>query len=422
MSADEKCNRGCFFVIERRIFHQACDLGLHPAIALLVLVRFSDGTNRRTKASVHAVEKHTEIGRSAARDAIHALARAGIVIPWGPRTLPRYTIASEGDLPDPRGTLSERRRSILGRATSGGALKPAERRLLGEMENEGWVQRLGTRYVALPRDSSEPIWLPNELIDGIAGAPSPVDRIKQTGKALALRLFIDLYTVHRLEEWRGVSPDVLKVCYDEVFRRQVGAVWVSGWKRASPAFVANLESDIVAPHVTGKGPERSASMLFEHLRKLEDLGLLTFVPHAVDNDNVAIYPCPQEFGRISSMILPAERELGELVRDAAIRMLAGDSRSLPHDALITIVPRHMDEAKLVGIARLHFRPKTAATAVWYSDLNQGCARWIDSIGTLHLGTGGIALTNTRRGHGASSPEEPQVVHDLDPDRGTARSA
>lgn len=396
MTTPTKGKRGGFFVIEQRPFHAACALGMRPAVALLVMASFSDRAGTLTRASANAIEKRTEIGRKAAHDAIDELERAGLVRQVGTRARPRYTIAREADLPDPRGALTEKHASALARAIKGEKLTRSDSSLLSVMERGGWVRYRGDGYEPILREPGEPIWLPNELVNGVNGAPSPVERIRQTGDPMMLRLLIDLYLAHRLDEWYGVDPRLLWEEFDEVYRCGVGAVFVLAWRpSASGRRQAKTEDPIVAAHADAERPEQPWDAFLCRVQTLTDLGLLEFFPHVVDGDGGVVYPCVQSNWSRMERGLPMERELGATARMAASNILdSGGAGPFPHNAIVAIVPRHMGTAKLVGIARLAFRPKTAMTAAWYSSLVENCAKWTKFFQEREYGTKGIAVPRT----------------------------
>lgn len=392
MADNEKKKRGGFFVLEKQVFHNACDQGLQSAIALLVLSRFSNRKGDLTRASANAIEKYTGIGRSRAHEAIKRLEDKGIVRRLGSRTRPRYSIATAESLPDPRGTLEDRQIAALERAVKGEKLTRSEQSLLTNMERAGWVRHVGAKYEAIPRDSSDPLWLPNELVDGIPDAPAPVERVRQTGDVLTLRLFVDLYSAHRLDEWHGVNPELLWLQYDEVFRQPVGSVILLAWEPSRPGGLhARRKSEITSSQTDGS--QEGDKLLFERIDTLGRLGLLQFVPHVVDGGGAVVYPCPQTLSRADDERgLPIEREVGAAARAAAGKLLPFERGSLPCGAIVAVVPRHMGTATLIGIARLTFRPKTAMTAAWLSDLSKNCARWIQTFEDRDGGTGAIAKT------------------------------
>jgi hypothetical protein len=400
-----KATRGGFFIVDRGMFHKACALGLRPAIALLILARFTQGRGATSRASSNAIEKRTGIGRKAAREAIGALEKDGIVTRSGSPTRPVHRITRHLDLPDPRGAISERQQEAFTRVTRksrDAALNPLkastlnrnDAAIMGNLERVGHVRRVGHEWEAVPRDPGEPVWLPNELVDGVNGNPSPVELIRQTGDPMTLRLLVDLYTAHRLDEWHGVDPRIICGTFEEVYRREVGAALVVAWVPTKPRLRCGWGNTVTDPH---EGDAQNLEGAFyERLGVLERLGLLTFVPHVVDGDGAPVYPCSRSVGH------PLELELGAAAVTAAESILDARSRGgreeppdLDWSEIIAVVPAHMARASLVGVARLAFRPKTAMTAAWLSDLGARHAEWMGRFGSTALGeTQGIAKART----------------------------
>lgn len=404
--AAAKPKRGGFFIVERGMFHRACGLGLRPAVALLILARFTQGKGAISRASSNAIEKRTGIGRKAAREAIGALEKAGIVTRLGSATRPVHRLTRHLDLPDPRGAITEtqgeafKRAVIKGRAAAIDPLKAPklnrnDAAIMANLERAGHVRRVGHGWEAIPREPGEPVWLPNELVDGVNGNPSPVELVRQTGDPMTLRLLVDLYTAHRLDEWHGVDPRIVWEKFDEVYRRELGAALVLAWKpSASGARWASWDNSITSPH---KGDEKSpGEAVFARLGMLHRLGLLIFVPHVVDGDGAPVYPCSRSVGH------PLELELGAAAATAAENLLYARSRGgreeppdLDGSEILAVVPAHMARASLVGVARLTFRPKTAMTAAWLSELAATHAEWMARFESAALGeTQGIAKAQT----------------------------
>lgn len=389
-----KPKRGGFFIVDRGMFHKACALGLRPAIALLILARFTQGKSPVSRASSNAIEKRTGIGRKAAREAIAALETAGIVTRSGTPTRPVHRITRYEDLPDPRGPITEAHRKAFAHATlssKGAAMNPlkapalsrATAAIMGHLEKVGHVRRVGLRWEEIPRAPGEAVYLPNELVDGIGENPSPVELIRQTGDAMTLRLLVDLYTAHRLDEWHGVDPRVLWKMFKETYRREVGGALVLGWDGPTHTSLGSNKT-IALPHqVAGEKPW---SALWPRIEMLERLGLLVFVPYVVDGDGAPVYPCSPSAGH------PMEVELGAAAKNAALGVLnawdpgcRSDAPDPEWDDIIAVVPPHMARASLVGVARLTFRPKTAMTAAWMAELAATHAAWMARFTALSLG-------------------------------------
>jgi len=110
-------SHGNFFAIGADEFAAACDLGIKPAVSLLVLARGTGKDNATTSWSAQAIFEKTGIAWRRAKEAIEALCAADIVKVLKAGKKPRYKISK-------------------------------------------------------PKDDAKLIWLPNELIDGAGGEAS----------------------------------------------------------------------------------------------------------------------------------------------------------------------------------------------------------------------------------------------------------
>ncbi len=393
--------RGGFFVIELESFQAACTIGLRPAVALLVLARFTGRGGTVTRASANAIEQRTGIGRKAAREAIDALTARGIIRREGSATKPRYIIVRTVDRPDPRGSLTEAQRSVIARCLRGEKLSKRDAGVAANLVTRGFVKRTESGgFEESPRDDATSVWLPNELVDGVNGNPSPVELVRQTGDVMALRLLVDLYEWHRLDEWCGVDPRTLRERYEEKFRHAVGAVFViasmpaelTGDNALLPLFAPHIERDTKGNPVREDGRIK-APLFWSRLGVLQRCRLVRFVPHVIDGDRAVVYPCAAKTVGSDRRGEPAETRIGEAAFRAAERILGEgteehtaffdvfmeegpDLRGRPaEDGVAFIVPRHMEKASVIGIARLTFRPKTQATARWLSELAQTAEHW-----------------------------------------------
>lgn len=390
----KKGKRGGFFFVEWRTFDVALGLGLHPAIALLVLASFSNRAGTLTRASANAIERRTGISRRLAHEAIAALEQAGVVRQVGTRARPRFTIAIEKDHSDLRGTLTAKQADTLAKATKGEKLSRSEVRMMSTLKERGLVRREGTAYEAIPREQGKPIWLPNEIVNGVGGDLAPIERIRQNGDVMLLRLFIDLYSMHELDTWGGVHPGIMFAKFDEVYRVAVGNLGVLAWVPSnSGTWVVGLRNPVIAVHLSVRDP--GWTPLFVRISRLCELGLMEFVPHVVDGDGMVMYACPQAIGDSHVGGLLVERELGAAARAAASSIVtrSGD-KGIPANSIVAIVPTYVDKAKLIGIARLKLRPRTGATAGWLSKLSRVCAarhedfrRWARAEGLPSVGEG-----------------------------------
>lgn len=300
--------RGNFFAIDKHQWSGVCDLGMNAALLYLVLARGTDKLNRFTHWSANALEKYTGVTRNRAKAA----------------------------------------RSIL----------------------------LGSRYVAairsgkhpryeLPRSSAfiekkDEIWLPNELVTGARCEAIAIERIRQTGDVMRLRLLVDLYYQQNLVDDCGIA----RGCVDEVYERkriaESGIFTVWGFSRTAVQCLPCNEA--VSPHCDGED-----NLFFERFGTLCDLGLVVMTPYLCESDipdAEIIHPLNSVFGC---------EDLSLIIEEAVLRMLPDqyEYETQCHDFVVP-VPRHFCNVAVVGIAQTRYRPKTNLTAA-------GKAQHIDRI-------------------------------------------
>jgi hypothetical protein len=165
-------HRGSFFVIDRRIWSKLCDKGMNAAAAYLVMACGTGRGNRTTSWSANALHEYCGI----------TWERAKAVI---------------GDLIHDR---------FVRRAAGHSPAKP--------------------RYELLPfrkpeevnEDNDSNIWLPNTIVTGTEkGETPPVQRLRSAGDVLTLRLFVEMYQVQNLRDDGGVSPRIIRDCYEREY-------------------------------------------------------------------------------------------------------------------------------------------------------------------------------------------------------------
>jgi hypothetical protein len=327
--------RGHFFSITQPAWWAACELGLNPAVALLVLARFSGPDNLSTSASVNAIEKYTGIARSRARKAIEALIGDGLARNDSDNAnRPRYALLSPAPVPPP----------------------PARR---------------GQSQPKPPSQEGVRIWLPNSTVTGAAGETPPVERLRQAQDPLLLRLFVDLYSAQNLRDDGGISRQVYWSKYER------NHVWnyaeFSFWKFAEPKLWVR-RNPITTPHYT-KEAEGPAQDLFARLALLERLNLLDLVPTLHESDDSDGEPFLSFDWRESG--LEPERRVwlaSQRAAQAALpeHLYAPLGRS---GAVVLGVPKHLGNVSLVGMYRLRYRPRTALTSAWFRKLRARSEEW-----------------------------------------------
>lgn len=374
--------QGNFFAVDRRTFARVCTLGINPAVAYVVLARFSGRNNETTDASVHAIEKYTGISRGRARDALQLLVDHGYVQPLQSGTRPRYQLVPFAEVPGAAPPqMSHDQRQVYDRIKAGDWKVPLalckHRNALVKM---GWVQKLPGCGFEVRADAellytSRYCWLPNALVDGANKEPPPLELVRQTQDVMTLRLLVDLYYEQLLTEHGGIARSVI---YQQWERVQVGAqgahvVW--GFHGAS-GFVC-WGNEATDPHrreqltpeevARGAGP---AVDFFPRLNILVRLGLVQWVPHLFESKR-AEAEVLHSYGYHAE---PVEHALAIACHAAAKALLREDQQLEASDKGLWLAPlkAHLADAQMFSVARLRYRPRTALTSAWWAKLNQTC--------------------------------------------------
>lgn len=172
--------QGEFFAIGREQWAGACELGLNPAIALLVMGRGTGRDNATTSWSSNAVETYTGLAWTRARAAVEGLAEVGVIEVIQAGRKPRYKIAT-------------------------------------------------------PEDSDDLIWLPNELVTGAGNEPPPVRRLRQRRDPDLLRLLVELYGEQELAGDGGLPRSMVRAVYTRERVCGWGPFTVYGFDPTQPA-------------------------------------------------------------------------------------------------------------------------------------------------------------------------------------------
>jgi hypothetical protein len=304
--------RGDFFAVDRRAWARACALGMNAAVAYLVLARGTGADQRTTAWSVHAIETRTGIGRPRAQRALAALAEAALLRLTRPGARPRYHVAPAHEVPGCEGfpppALDAVEQKLYDQLAAGLAWVPNKtgrewdyhnlRVLAAALVRKGRAREAGKhRYVAVPYDAEAAVrpdwtWLPNALVDGADGdLAAPVELVRQTQSAAALRLLVDLYHAQSLASdggihWRSIRQEFTR---HTVGRR--GPFVVYGF---APGTVSAFgDKPLVRAHMTGamevapgsdRPRDRGWDVFWAAWHQLVALGLVAFVAHVVEAD------------------------------------------------------------------------------------------------------------------------------------------
>lgn len=152
-------SKGNFFAIGAKEFAQACELGIRPAVALLVMARGTLKDNATTSWSAQSVFNYTGMAWRRAQSAIELLIEEGLVEQLKEGKKPRYKLKK-------------------------------------------------------PQEVEDFIWLPNELVDGAGNETPPIRRLRERDELELLQKFIELYSIHDLTADGGLPRSLVRVSFE----------------------------------------------------------------------------------------------------------------------------------------------------------------------------------------------------------------
>jgi hypothetical protein len=373
-----------FFAVDRRTWARVCGLGLNRAVAYLVLARGTGKTNRETAWSVQAIETYTGISRSSAHAAVATLIEDGVLRKLRDGTRPKYELLPWHIIPgtDPRPPLSSYDQSVVDKALQGKKVTGWDKDRIADAVKKGWLINDGDgRYGVAPRPDSDPnrIWLPNALVTRAAAETSPIELVRQGQDVMTLRLLVDLYHVQNLRDDGGVSRAITWQRYERVKVGQQGPYVVWGFEPRGisvrwdgPAVCHRRER---LTDEEKKAGENAGVDFFRRMTQLAELGLIELVPHLLESDgpDAEIIHALRSAGSGS-----LEDHIGPAAHEAGLAMLNDQQHQYVNSHNLQLVPvlRHLANVKMIGIARLRYRPHTKLTAAWWHDLHTKGERYL----------------------------------------------
>jgi len=194
---------------------------------------------------------------------------------------------------------------------------------------------------------------------------------------------IDFYYVQNLRDDGGISPSVLRRLYE---RTQVGEqgpyiIWGFREKNSELSWHYPFESHRNRP----KANQNDSHPVWQSLELLEEMGLLMFVPHLLENDS-GDAEVIHAFGCGSKGEQPIETAIGEAANAAAVEMGDWKIESAEREGYDNFCPilKTLPNVRMVGIARLKYRPHTSRTAAWHAHLHETGTSWIAHYRELQL--------------------------------------
>lgn len=304
-----------FFALERDLWERLWTLEtsnrLTFTLTYLVLLAGSGSDHQLTKWSAKACEEHVGIGKPRAMRAIEELIGHGIVgrTEVSTRTMPQY------------------------------------------------------RLPALDRDA-DPIFLPVQLVTGLAGETPMLRRVRETGDPLLLRMLIDLYGLLQTDATYGVPIETLRQDPSphhparKLLEAGANAVWALelGGQQAA-------RGDWALPHrVDARGEAEAWGLFWERVATLTKIGALWFEPWVFDGEALDAEPLFPVDPSIHYDVRETDlvTALTRIAYDAAVA-LAGERTYLIDRAegdILVALPVHHRPPEIRGVARMRVEPDT----------------------------------------------------------------
>jgi hypothetical protein len=392
---DSVANSG-FFAVDVRCFAEACT-NLNDGVAYLVMACGTGGDHTTSAWAAKAVEKYTGISRNRSKEAVSRLiARELVLKPMNSKVHKLVSYAQRmGTAPDFT-PLSDDQAQVLEVIRNGGSLTGKQKMHVSTLLrlNRIHVARddFGQNYYAVTVPHEPKLaFIPNSFVTGIADETPPLERLRRYQDPLLLRLTIDLYHLH-FENDGGVPKTIIRRKYDKTPKAQFGPYNVYEFKSGSRVA---YDCDAIRPHTREQADgERDWSAVWKRFDLLEQAGVLEWLPVLFEVDSDLAEPLfPLGHGGTESL----EDQLGDTAHQAAVRMLSrrynlqedapGLGKASKDCQLIPLL-RDFEQATLFGIARLRYRPRTARTALWFSNIAQKSteylAAWQEVISRVEL--------------------------------------
>lgn len=388
-----------FFRIDLRIWGKLTALGMNEAVAYLVLASGTGPENRSTSWSTNAVMLYAGMGWKRAKQAIDRLVAAGFVRTAERHTAsaPRYELATNQEMAElqatkrPAARLGKPEQELLSDLVAGKQpVFKKERKIAEQLLEFGLIAKgADGRYTVQGSAREDPndhfIWLPNTIATGTSsGEESPVRRLRSAGCIWTLRLFVDLYASQNLRDDGGISPLLIRQDFDRLKIGQQGPYVVWGFKSPDKSWGTLWWKGPFADHRTREVKSAERSPAWESIRLLESMGLLSFVPHIFENETDSAEPM-HVYGIGGVAEAPNEREIGDAANEAGRAMaLPSTLEEAEEDGYQYFCPilKTKPSARMIGVARLTYRPHTRRTNAWFLELQQKSPGWIESFAKL----------------------------------------
>ena len=256
--------------------------------------------------------------------------------------------------------------------------KPRAKVAIDELIAAGLAERAETSRPAFPhyrlaepQSGAEPIFLPIQLVTGLADETPVLRRVRETGDAMALKKQIDLYGMVDTDAPFGVPLSNLRLLDDsqtacrklvEMGANTVWAVHLGGKLVAA--------GDWCFEHAVKRGSnEPDWSAFWDRLHTLQRLGALWFEPWVFDGaplDSEPLYPVEDLTG--ASKVSVEAKKLSQLSLLATASLVSGRDYFVEQnlDRNFVILPTHHRPPAIRGVAKLRVEADTPGRRLAYA--------------------------------------------------------
>jgi|GEM_PF-1481392 len=227
-------SQGNFFAVGAAEFSRACELGLRPAVAFLVLARGTLKDHSTTSWSAQAIFTYTGMAWRRASLAIDELIDANLVAVTKAGKKPRYKLCK-------------------------------------------------------PKETADFLWLPNELIDGAGTETPPLRRLRERGELFLLRRFIELYGIQDLTADGGLPRTLVRTDYEREKICPIAEFIAYGFKESqTTASAKGIFADCL--EVEDDDGNKGAWTVLSPLLKMGLIEQVTYMAESSDYESELLYP------------------------------------------------------------------------------------------------------------------------------------
>jgi|GEM_PF-2028316 len=271
--------------------------------------------------------------------------------------------------------------------------KPRAKKAIEELIESKFIthteesKRLKPQYeICNPADPEDenPIFLPNQIVTGLAKENSMLRRVKETGDPLALKLFIETYAGIELDRTFGLPASKLKKFNNKQSARKISeigthAIWALPMINCT-SFGEGFGYEYLNEH---EEPES----FWDRLRLLEKVNAVYFDYWVFDSDAddaEPLFPIDPSVFYSSTFTPNAEAELTRKVMEVSA-LLTSEMPYLTeqyYGDLIVAFPAHMQPPAVMGVAKPFVEADTPGRRMTYAKRRSRVEQYLDAYERL----------------------------------------